>query len=111
VAKMFLLFVQLEKLFFHAPTAILCHWNIIQPNEDLNDNEMMSMPLLFTSYDSYLLSTKSFQEVLNSMSGDDYTEILLKLAQTLPETDDTNFARQSRLMWQIPRSDHSTTQY
>jgi hypothetical protein len=43
---------------FHAPTAILRHLNIIQPNED-TINEMMLMPLLFTSYDSYLQSSKS----------------------------------------------------
>jgi hypothetical protein len=39
---------------FHAPSAMLHHWDMIQPNEDMNVNEMMSMALLFTSRDNYL---------------------------------------------------------
>jgi hypothetical protein len=37
----------------------------------------MLMPLLFTSYDSYLQLLKSFEEAVNSMSGD-YEELDLK---------------------------------
>ncbi len=39
---------------FHASTAMLRHWNMIYPNEDTNDNEMMSVLLLFTSFESCL---------------------------------------------------------
>ena len=49
----------------HAPTAMLYHWNMIQSHDDQNDRESMFMPLLFTSYDNYLRSSKSFQEGLN----------------------------------------------
>jgi hypothetical protein len=62
----------------HAPLAMLHHWDMIQLNEDMNVNEMNSMPLLFTSYESYIGSTKSFQKACISMSGDEYEELLLK---------------------------------
>jgi hypothetical protein len=45
----------------HAPTAMLYHWNIIQFHIEQNHRELMLMPLLFTSYDNYLRSSKSFQ--------------------------------------------------
>jgi hypothetical protein len=51
----------------HAPTAMLYHWNMIQSHDNQNDRESMLMPLLFTSYDNYLQSSKSFQERLNWM--------------------------------------------
>ncbi len=50
---------------FHAPAAMLYHWNMIQPHDEQNDRESMLMQLLFTSYDNYLRSSKSFQEGLN----------------------------------------------
>jgi hypothetical protein len=50
---------------FHAPAAMLYHWNIIQSHVDQNDKESMLMPLFFTSYNNYLRSSKSFQEGLN----------------------------------------------
>ncbi len=50
---------------FHAPAAILYHWNMIQSHVNQNDRESMFMPLLFASYDNYLRSLKSFQEGLN----------------------------------------------
>jgi hypothetical protein len=50
---------------FHAPTAMLYHWNMIHSNGGQNDRKSMLMPLLFTSYDNYLRSSKSFQEGLN----------------------------------------------
>jgi hypothetical protein len=52
---------------FHAPTAILYHWNMIQSHDQQNDRKLMLMPLLFTSYDNYLQSSKSFLEGLNWM--------------------------------------------
>jgi hypothetical protein len=50
----------------HAPTAMLYHWNIIQFHNEQNHREWMLMPLLlFTSYENYLRSSKSFQVILN----------------------------------------------
>jgi hypothetical protein len=51
----------------HAPAAMSYHWNMIQSHYNQNDRESMLMPLLFTSYDNYLQSSKSFQEGLNWM--------------------------------------------
>jgi hypothetical protein len=45
----------------HTPTAMLYHWNMIQSHDEQNHRESMLMPLLFTSYDNYLGSLKSFQ--------------------------------------------------
>ncbi len=51
---------------FHAPAAMLYHWSMIQSHDNQNDRKsIMLMPLLFTSYDNYLRSSKSFQESLN----------------------------------------------
>jgi hypothetical protein len=50
---------------FHAPAAILYHWSMIQSHDDKNDRKSMLMPRLFTSYDNYLQSSKTFQEGLN----------------------------------------------
>jgi hypothetical protein len=49
----------------HAPTAMLHHWNMIQFHDEQNHRESMLMTLLFTSYDSYLQSLKSFHVHLN----------------------------------------------
>ncbi len=49
----------------HAPTAVLHHWNMIQFHDKQNHRESMLTPLLFTSYDKYLRSSKSFQVNLN----------------------------------------------
>jgi hypothetical protein len=51
----------IEKTLFHASTAMLYHWNMIQYHDKQNHRELLLMPLLFTSYDNYLLSSKSFQ--------------------------------------------------
>ncbi len=44
---------------------MLYHWNMIQFHDEQNHRESMLMPLLFTSYDKYLGSSKSFQVHLN----------------------------------------------
>jgi hypothetical protein len=49
----------------HAPTAMLYHCNMIQFHDKKNHRESILMPLLFTSYDNYLQSSKSFQARLN----------------------------------------------
>ncbi len=50
---------------FHAPAAMLYHWNMLQSHDNQNDRKSILMPLLFTSYDNYLRSSNSFQEGLN----------------------------------------------
>ncbi len=49
----------------HAPTAMIYHWNMIQFHDKQNHRKPMLMPLLFTSSDNYLRSSKSFQVHLN----------------------------------------------
>ena len=38
----------------HAPTAMLYHWNMIEPNNEQMHRELMLMPLLFVSYEYYV---------------------------------------------------------
>jgi hypothetical protein len=49
----------------HAPTALLYHWKIIQFHNEQNNRALMLTPLLFTSYEIYLQSSKTFQVSLN----------------------------------------------
>ncbi len=46
---------------------MLYHWNMIEPHDKQIHRESMLMPLVFTSYENCLLSSKSFQEGLNWM--------------------------------------------
>jgi hypothetical protein len=39
---------------FHAPNAMLYHWNMIEPHGKQIHREMILMPLIFTSYENYL---------------------------------------------------------
>jgi hypothetical protein len=39
---------------FHAPAAMFYHWNMIEPNDEKIHRELMLMPLLFASYDTYV---------------------------------------------------------
>ncbi len=39
----------------HTPTAMLYHWNMIEPHEEQNHSKTMLMPLLFTTYDNYTI--------------------------------------------------------
>ncbi len=59
------LYGSIGQTLLHAPTAMLNHWNMIQFCDEQNHRESMLMPLLFTSYDSNLGSSKSFQVSLN----------------------------------------------
>ncbi len=52
---------------FHAPAAMLYHWNMIGPHDEQIHRESMLMPLLFVSYENYVRSSKSFQEGWNWM--------------------------------------------
>ncbi len=88
---------------FHAPAAMLYHWSMIQSHDDQNDRNSMLMPLLFTSYDNYLRSSKSFQESLNWIED-------LNICQKPTKYGQVMFVRLLRLIWQIPRTHHSRTQ-
>jgi hypothetical protein len=46
----------------HAPAAMIYHWNMIEPHDEQVHRESMLMPLLFTSYENYVQSSKSFFE-------------------------------------------------
>jgi hypothetical protein len=49
---------------------MLHHWDIIQSKDVINDDEIISMPLLFTSSEEYLQQNNLLKEAWNSMSGD-----------------------------------------
>ncbi len=55
------------EILYHAPTAMLYHWNMIEPHDEQIHRELMLMPLLFTSYENYVQSSKSFQKGWNWM--------------------------------------------
>ena len=59
------LYGSIGQTLLHAPSAMLYHWNIIQFHNKQSHRELMLRPLLFTSYDNYLRSSKSFQVCLN----------------------------------------------
>ncbi len=50
------------EILYHAPTAMLCHWNMIEPHDEQIHREWMLMPLLFPfmkiMYDHQILSLK-----------------------------------------------------
>jgi hypothetical protein len=52
---------------FHAPPAMLYHWNMTEPNDVQIHRESMLMPLLFASYDNYVRSSNPFFEGWNWM--------------------------------------------
>jgi hypothetical protein len=39
---------------FHAPAAMLHHWNLIEPHDEQIHKESMMTPLLFASYENYV---------------------------------------------------------
>jgi hypothetical protein len=57
----------IEETLFHAPAAMLYHWNMIEPHDEQIHRESVLMPLLFASYENYVRLSKSFQEGLNWM--------------------------------------------
>ncbi len=54
VASVLLIMVQLEKILYHAPAAMLYHWNMVEPHDEQIHRDSMLMPLLFTSYENYV---------------------------------------------------------
>jgi hypothetical protein len=55
------------EILYHAPAAMLCHWNMIEPHDEQFHRELMLMPLLFASYENYVRSSNSFFEGWNWM--------------------------------------------
>jgi hypothetical protein len=53
------------EILYHAPAAMLCHWNMIEPHDEHIHRELMLMPLLFASYENYVQSSNSFFEGWN----------------------------------------------
>ncbi len=41
------------EILHHAPAAMLCHWNMIEPHDEQIHRELILMPLLFASYENY----------------------------------------------------------
>jgi hypothetical protein len=66
------------EILMHAPHSILHHWDVIQPKNNIDDDEMDSMPLLFTSSESYIQSKNLLTEAWNSMSGDGVEGLISK---------------------------------
>ena len=76
---------------FHAPTAMLYHWNMIEPHDEQIHSKLMSMPLLFAFYENYVQSSKSFQEGWNWMED-------LNICQNQLNMDNLCFVRLLRLI-------------
>ncbi len=68
---------------YHAPTAMLYHWNMIEPHDEQIHRESMLMPLLFASYENYVRSSKSFLEGLNWMVDLNICQKLTKYGQSI----------------------------
>jgi hypothetical protein len=68
----------IRKRLMHAPYSMLHHWDIIQHKDDINDDEIDSMPFLFTSSERCLQSKNLLKEAWNSMSGDKVEELISK---------------------------------
>ncbi len=43
-----------EEILYHAPAAMIYHWNMVEPHDEQIHRESMLMPLLFTSYENYV---------------------------------------------------------
>ncbi len=91
------------KTLFHASAAMLCHWSMIQSHDNQNDRKSLLMPLLFTSYNNYLQSSKSFQEGLNWIED-------LTICQKQTKYGQVMFCKAIKVIWRIPRTHHSITQ-
>jgi hypothetical protein len=59
------LYGSIGEILYHAPAAMLYHWNIIEPHDEQIHRELMFMPLFFASYDNYVRSSNSFSEGWN----------------------------------------------
>ncbi len=43
----------IEEILYHAPAAMLYHWNMVELHDEQIHRELMLMPLLFTFYENY----------------------------------------------------------
>jgi hypothetical protein len=50
----FTLHGSIGEILYHTPTAMLYHWNMIEPHDEQIHRESMLMPLLFASYENYV---------------------------------------------------------
>jgi hypothetical protein len=88
---------------FHAPAAMLYHWNMIEPNDEQMHRELMLMPLLFTSYENYVRSSKSLFEDWNCMED-------LNICQKPTKYGQSMFCEAVKVDMENSKSRHSTTQ-
>ncbi len=71
------------EILYHAPAAMLCHWNMIKSHDEQIHRELMLMPLLFASYKNYERSSKSFREGLNWMEDLNICQKPMKYGQAM----------------------------
>jgi hypothetical protein len=57
----------IREILYHAPAAMLYHWNMVEPHDEQIHRKLMLMPLLFTSHENYVRSSNSFFEGWNWM--------------------------------------------
>jgi hypothetical protein len=86
---------------FHALAAML--YDMIEPHFEQIHRDSMLMPLVFTSYENYLWSSKSFQEGLNWME-------VSKICQKPTKYGQVMFCDAVKFDMAIPKTHHSTTQ-
>ncbi len=71
------------KILYHAPAAMLYHWNMIETNDEQIHRELILMPLLFASYENYLQLSKSFQDSWNWMEDLNFCQKPTKYGQSM----------------------------
>ncbi len=67
---------------YHAPTAMLYHWNMIEPHDEQIHRELMLMPL-FAPYKNYVQSSRSYQEGWNRMEDSNICQKPTKYGQSM----------------------------
>ncbi len=84
------------EILYHAPAAMLCHWNMVEPHDVQIHRELMLMPILFTSYENYVQSSNSFFEGWNWMED-------LNICQKPTEYGQSSFVRllTAQVLWMV----------
>ncbi len=93
----------------HAPLAMLHHWDMMQLNEDMNVNELNSMPLPVTSHGVTYNQLNLFKKLGTQQVVMHVKNSFQTLASLKNIGEVTVFARLLRFIWHIPRRNHSTT--
>jgi hypothetical protein len=57
------LYGSIGETLFHAPAAMLYHWNMIEPHDEHIHRELMLMPLVYTSYKNMYNHQNLFEKV------------------------------------------------